>query len=90
MRERKEKIPTEDRESKIYCEIKRYLIATQLNSLVVKLKFYDIAVVHSLCFRESFKRAFSAAILGDVLNICCILIVLPIELTTGETFLHVS
>ncbi|GMT07268.1 hypothetical protein PENTCL1PPCAC_29442, partial [Pristionchus entomophagus] len=33
--------------------------------------------------RESFKRAFSAAILGDVLNICCILIVLPIELTTA-------
>ncbi|KAF8356443.1 hypothetical protein PRIPAC_98066 [Pristionchus pacificus] len=40
-------------------------------------------IVHSLCFRESFKRAFSAAILGDVLNICCILIVLPIELTTA-------
>ncbi|GMR60966.1 hypothetical protein PMAYCL1PPCAC_31161, partial [Pristionchus mayeri] len=33
--------------------------------------------------RESFKRAFSAAILGDVLNICVILVVLPIELTTA-------
>lgn len=45
-------------------------------------------MVHLPCFRESFKRAFSAAILGDVLNICCILIVLPIELTTGEALLY--
>ncbi|GMT36385.1 hypothetical protein PFISCL1PPCAC_27682, partial [Pristionchus fissidentatus] len=35
------------------------------------------------CLRESFKRAFSAAILGDVLNICCILVVLPVELITA-------
>ncbi|KIH51185.1 hypothetical protein ANCDUO_18730 [Ancylostoma duodenale] len=32
---------------------------------------------------EQFRRAFAAATLGDVFNICCIFVILPLELATG-------
>ncbi|VDO42114.1 unnamed protein product [Haemonchus placei] len=32
---------------------------------------------------EEFRRAFAAATLGDVFNVCCIFIILPMELATG-------
>lgn len=34
-------------------------------------------------FDSRFRRAFAAATLGDVFNICCIFVILPLELATG-------